>query len=141
MSEAPKTTPEPEKAMTWMFEFGEDGLPIGRDPRTMTHAELEAMGHHRMSRGEAIRAHCIDCCGGSRDEVRKCTAIKCPSWPFRMGADPWRTVSEGRRAAGHRLAAKRAAKSWELKSDLRPDDGTIPTATPVPSAEIIAETT
>jgi hypothetical protein len=90
MSAAPKITPEPEKAMTRMFEFGEDGVPMGRDPRTMTHAELEAMGHHRMSRGEAIRAHCIDCCGGSWDEVRKCTAIKCPSWPFRMGNDPWR---------------------------------------------------
>ena len=29
MSAAPKTPPEPEKTMTRMFEFGEDGLPMG----------------------------------------------------------------------------------------------------------------
>jgi len=35
----------PEKAMTRMFEFGEDGLPDGRDSHPVTHAELEAMGN------------------------------------------------------------------------------------------------
>jgi hypothetical protein len=44
--------------------------------------------------------------------------MACPSWPFRTGKNPWREVSEGRREAGRRLAAQRAAKSSELKSDL-----------------------
>jgi len=44
----------------------------GRDPRTMTRAELEAMGHRPLSPMQAIRAKCLDCCAGSADEVRKC---------------------------------------------------------------------
>jgi CRISPR-associated endonuclease/helicase Cas3 len=35
----------------------------------------------------------------SSDEVRKCTAVGCPSWPFRIGANPWRApLSEAERA-------------------------------------------
>jgi hypothetical protein len=51
---------------------------IGRDPRQMNRAELEAMGHAPMSPVEAIRAKCLDCAGSS-DEVRKCVAMTCPS--------------------------------------------------------------
>jgi hypothetical protein len=36
-----------------MFEFGEDGLPIGRDPRTMTHAE-QMTGFYRTSPDHAV---------------------------------------------------------------------------------------
>jgi hypothetical protein len=39
------------------------------------------------SRKQAIRNKCIDCCGGVRAEVRKCSATNCPLWPFRMGAE------------------------------------------------------
>src|SRR5215469_14837673 len=83
---------------------------IGRDPREMTREELEAMGHEPMSPLEAIRAKCLDC-AGSTHEVRCYVALACPSWPFRTGTNPWRTVSEGRREAGRRLAALRAAGS------------------------------
>jgi hypothetical protein len=62
-----------------------DGTTEGRDPRTLPEAELRALGHEPMSAQAAIRAHCLDCCAGSPDEVRKCTAVRCPSWPFRMG--------------------------------------------------------
>lgn len=99
-------------------EAGVGGYDICRDPRRMTPEELRTMGHEPMSATAAIRAHCLDCCAGSPDEVRKCTAFGCPSWPWRMGMNPWRTVSEGRRAAGLRLAAKRAEKSSVAKSDL-----------------------
>ena len=37
------------------------------------------MGHKRMSPLRAIRAHCLDCCGGSAQEVGKCMALRCPS--------------------------------------------------------------
>lgn len=43
------------------------------------------MSAGRHSRKKAIREKCIDCCGGLRVEVRKCSAKKCPLWPFRMG--------------------------------------------------------
>src|SRR6266436_1715501 len=38
-----------------------------------------------------IRAKCIDCSAGSEAEVRKCTAINCALWPYRMGSNPYRT--------------------------------------------------
>ena len=100
-------------------ELGADGRRlVGRDPRKMDMEELRALGHIPMSPISALRTNCISCCGGSTDEVRKCVAVGCASWPFRMGVNPWRSVSEGRREAGRRLAAKRAEKIARAKSDL-----------------------
>jgi hypothetical protein len=76
------------------------GYFVGRDPRQMEPEEFEAMGHERMSPMEAIRAKCLDCCAGSPHEVALCVAMACPSWPFRMGKNPWRApISEERREA------------------------------------------
>ena len=73
---------------------------VGRDPRRMTRAEIEAIGHEPMSPIQVIRAKCLDCCAGSSDEVRKCVAMACPLWPFRAGKNPWRApMSEERREA------------------------------------------
>src|SRR5690242_4041222 len=63
--------------------------PVGRDPREMTQDDLREMGHEPTSPLQAIRAHCLDCCVYQEREVALCTAVKCPSWPFRMGTDPW----------------------------------------------------
>ena len=38
-------------------------------------------------RKQAIRDKCIDCCAGSRAEVRNCPATNCPLWRFRMGIE------------------------------------------------------
>jgi len=38
-----------------------------------------------MTRKEAIRAKCLDCCAGSRVEVRRCDDEGCPLWPYRLG--------------------------------------------------------
>jgi len=49
---------------------------------------------------KALRARCLDCCCGDASEVRKCVATDCPSWPFRMGTNPFRkkpVLSEGER--------------------------------------------
>jgi hypothetical protein len=77
--------------------------------------ELRALGHAPLAPSAAIRAHCLDCCGGSSDEVRKCTAVRCPSWPFRIGANPWRApLSEAERARRRERIArvgKRAGNS------------------------------
>lgn len=81
------------------YEPGPDGYFVGRDPRTMTTAELMAMGHEQLSPMAAIRAKCLDCCAGSVHEVRLCVAMTCPSWPFRTGKNPWRApMSEEQRA-------------------------------------------
>ena len=36
------------------------------------------------SRKAAIRAHCLECCGWSADEVRRCTSPACPLFQFRL---------------------------------------------------------
>lgn len=36
------------------------------------------------TRKNAIRLHCLECCGWNNAEVRRCTAKKCWLWPYRM---------------------------------------------------------
>ena len=92
-------------------EVNDEGELVGRDPREMSVVELGELGHTRMSPLKALRARCIDCCAGSRHEVRLCTAVTCPAWPFRMGANPYRTKrelsDEERSELRRRLAAGR----------------------------------
>jgi hypothetical protein len=39
-----------------------------------------------MTRKQAIRAKCLDCCGGSRAEVKRCESEDCCAlWPYRLG--------------------------------------------------------
>ena len=45
---------------------------------------------------KAIRAKCIDCCGGSRHEVRLCPVAACALWPYRFGK---RSATVAKRAA------------------------------------------
>ncbi len=92
---------------------GDEGELIGKDPREVPLAIL-SIYHMEPNPLKAIRSRCLDCCCGSAPEVRKCTAVNCPSWPFRMGANPFRqkrTLSEDRR----RAAAERFAKMREAR--------------------------
>ena len=42
----------------------------------------------------AIRAKCLDCCGGLRNEVRDCKLSYCPLWPYRgAGAEGAKSAS------------------------------------------------
>lgn len=45
------------------------------------------MTEQKQTRKQAIKEKCLDCSGGIRAEVRKCTATGCPLWRFRMGAE------------------------------------------------------
>jgi hypothetical protein len=89
-------------------------VQTGRDPRNMTPDELRALGHRPMSILQSVRARCLDCCGGSPAEVRRCVSVNRPSWPFRMGSNPWRErreLSPERRAQlADALAKARASK-------------------------------
>jgi hypothetical protein len=40
---------------------------------------------NRLTRGEAIRAKCLECCCNQSAEVRRCPCEKCPLFPYRMG--------------------------------------------------------
>lgn len=63
---------------------------------------------------KTIRAFCIDCCGGSTNEVKLCTAPKCALYPFRLGKNPYRAkrvmTDEQRAEAKERLAKARQNK-------------------------------
>ncbi len=43
-----------------------------------------------VSPGKAIRAKCLDCCGGVAREVDRCRVVKCALHPFRLGKNPFR---------------------------------------------------
>jgi len=95
-----------------------EGFDVGRDPRRMSAGELEQLGHARVSPQRALRLKCLDCCNGSSQEVRLCTAVDCPSWPFRMGRNPWSgPASEARREHGRRMGLERAANRAEAFSE------------------------
>jgi hypothetical protein len=81
------------------------GELIGRDPRKISLEEFVKAGIEGTQAGggglDVIRARCLDCCCEQAEEVRKCVSVTCPSWPYRMGVNPFRkmNLSEDERAA------------------------------------------
>jgi hypothetical protein len=111
------------------------GELIGRDPRKIASEEFAKAGIEGTQAGggglEIIRARCLDCCCEQEAEVRKCVAIACPNWPYRMHANPFRKQNvsdadrEARRERGRALAARRRGKPSdpvENTSASSPDD-------------------
>ena len=41
---------------------------------------------------KVIRAHCLDCCCGSFEEVKECGSPSCDLYPYRFGSDPNKRV-------------------------------------------------
>ena len=39
-----------------------------------------------LTRGDAIRKKCLDCCCFSRHEVQLCISYDCVPWPYRLGS-------------------------------------------------------
>lgn len=62
---------------------------------------------------KAIRAHCIDCAGGSVVDVRNCHLNTCPLWPHRFGKSGNKKIftEEQKRAAAERLKRARESKN------------------------------
>ena len=42
----------------------------------------------RLTPIKAIRAKCLECCGGQTKEVRECVIKRCTLFPYRMGHRP-----------------------------------------------------
>jgi hypothetical protein len=110
------------------MEPGDGGLDIGRDPRRMSQDDVRALGHEPMSPLAALRARCLDCCAGSPNEVRLCTAIKCPAWPFRMGSSPWRQAMTDEQLAAARARAQKNLATASKADKSRGSDTTVPEA-------------
>ena len=64
---------------------------------------------------KAIRAKCIDCCAGQKNEVKLCPATDCGLHPYRLGHNPNRKprqLSDEQRAVmAERLASARLTKN------------------------------
>lgn len=60
------------------------GRPEGVDPRSLGRREKTGLLTPK-SPIKAIREKCLDCCVGQALEVRRCVAVDCALWPFRMG--------------------------------------------------------
>ena len=66
------------------------GFDAGRGLRAMPADELQKTGRARVSPARALRLKCLGVDKTFALTVRLCTAVDCPSWPFRMGKNPWR---------------------------------------------------
>lgn len=65
----------------------------GELPKRLTRAALRKLGLKPTTALQAIRNLCLYCRSGYPTEVRDCQCIHCPSWPFRMGRNPWSGAS------------------------------------------------
>lgn len=77
-------TPEQARLLEPSSAEADAGQLVGRDPRRVQAEDLVAAGFIT-SPTKAIRAKCLDCSGENAAEVRKCVAVTCALWPFRMG--------------------------------------------------------
>lgn len=63
---------------------------------------------------KAIRAYCLDCCGGSANEVKLCPAVECELHDFRFGKNPNRQkrelTEEQRQASAERMRKMHEAR-------------------------------
>jgi hypothetical protein len=100
----------------------------------MSPEELVAMGHKPMSPLQALRAHCLDCCAGSAQEVANCMALRCPSWPYRMGTNPYRKPPSEEQQRAMRERGRRLA---EANKTLPPGAEHRDTGIAVPRAETV----
>ena len=90
-----------------------NGNRIGRDPRKVSPEDFKTAGHSDQPLSKIIRAKCKDCCSGSESEVKLCTAVACPLWPYRMGKNPFRhrELSDEQRAIVAERFKKARAKN------------------------------
>jgi len=67
------------------------------------------MEEKRISPLKAIRLKCLDCSCGSSNEVKLCSVVNCPLYPFREGHNPYtkkREWTEDQREAQRQRIAK-----------------------------------
>jgi hypothetical protein len=95
------------------------------DPREWGPEDMKRLGFQRLSRGDAIRAFCVQCVG-TVHEVRKCENGSCPLWIFRSGNDPFREqrelTDEQKQAGADRLRLAREARGNRSEVSLFGDD-------------------
>ena len=71
----------------------DEGELIGKHPIEMS-SDFLPLKFRAQNPLKAIREKCLDCCCGNAAEVRKCVAIDCALWPFRLRTNPFRKKRE-----------------------------------------------
>ena len=71
----------------------DDGELIGKHPGEVP-SDFLSLKFRAQNPLKGIREKCLDCCCANAAEVRKCVAVDCALWPFRMGANPFRSKRE-----------------------------------------------
>jgi hypothetical protein len=69
------------------------GELVGRRPSDVSSGFL-SLNFRARNPLKALREKCLDCCCANAAEVRKCVAVDCALWPFRMGTNPFRKKRE-----------------------------------------------
>lgn len=64
---------------------------------------------------KAIRAKCIDCCGGYKSYVRDCGKPDCSLYTFRLGRNPNRKKTKELSDEQRQAASERLKKVWEKR--------------------------
>ena len=73
--------------------LADEGELIGKHPSDVP-SDFLSLNFSAQNPLKAIREKCIDCCCGNTAEVRKCVAVDCALWPFRMSTNPFRKKRE-----------------------------------------------
>ncbi len=71
----------------------DEGELVGKIPSEVP-SKILSLKFRAQNPLKAIREKCLDCCCGNAAEVRKCVAVDCALWPYRMGANPFRKKRE-----------------------------------------------
>jgi hypothetical protein len=71
----------------------DEGELIGKHPSDVP-SEILSLKFRAQNPLKAIRAKCLDCCCGNAAEIRKCVAVDCALWPYRMSTNPFRKRRE-----------------------------------------------
>ena len=81
---------------------------------TEVETDTEEENSKAMTPMKAIRAKCLDCCGGQYTEVKQCPCTNCPLYDFRLGKNPNRKprnlTEEQREALRERARKAQAAR-------------------------------
>ena len=71
---------------------------------------------------KTIRAHCLDCCCGSYDEVEHCGCPTCNLYPLRFGKDPTpKVLSPAQLEKLEKMCMAKTKKSQESNAEGLPE--------------------
>lgn len=76
-----------------IFTYDYKGEKVGRDPKTISQSSYVKYGIPVLETIDVIRERCIDC-KITELAIRKCNKVRCSSWPYRLGVNPFERPSK-----------------------------------------------